>query len=803
MKVPVATYRLQLNPGFTFYQAAEVVPYLRRLGVSHLYLSPVMAATAGSTHGYDVTDHGRLNPELGGDAGFDALMRALDDDMQVVLDIVPNHMAASLENPWWRDVLENGEASRYWRYFDLFPGSDGRIALPVLEDHADALIDKGVIFIEERDGESVLRYHDHAFPLRRDRVQRGDDVRAILREQHYALLKWDAEAFTYRRFFHLASLVGLRMEDEAVMRDAHGKLFDLLGRYPQITGLRVDHIDGLAMPEKYLSALRGTGRDIWVEKILARGEALPAWPVAGTTGYEFIDGLNNLVVDRAGFAELEAWWRQTLEPAWPDFSTCLYRSKHEALAELFAGQVKWLADHWPQPHAGGPMPAAIHALTAAMPVYRIYGDGAPDLAAIKAALETLSRCETPETRATAENLLPVLLTPQNATERTVAHAWRQLSGAAMAKGLEDRAHYRYTPLAALNEVGCTPEMSVFPQEAFCAFLQARLRQPLCLNATSTHDTKRSEDARARLYALADMPDEWKAYAGACLETAAPFLQGISAAVFHFFLQAVVATWPGKASCDDAYRRRLSAYMEKAALEESRHTRHESRNEVYHRQLDHLVGSFLADAACLEQTDEFMKHLAPAAAVNALSVLTVKCLSPGVPDIYQGCEVWDHSLVDPDNRRPVDFGALADLQRRVEVQPPAALLPDWKNGGIKLWLTRRLLEIRRAHLTDGILSVEPVVLRGPCAAHVNACTLATRGAALMILHPLHPGKIGLRKDLGLPDDVLAGIETVPAPERAGAVWQDLINGGQYAEKDIPLALKAFPVAVLLRQAEPGT
>lgn len=796
MNMPVCSYRLQLTPRFTMHDAALVVPYLRGLGVSHLYLSPVMAAMPDSQHGYDVTDMNILCPARGGEAGFQALVDALPEDMRIILDVVPNHMAADGHNPYWFDVLKNGKASRYWTFFDIFPDADGKIVLPLLAAAPEELWRSGVLRLCKRNGDKVLACGDMFFPLR-DGTPTTKTYADIADLQHYRLAKWDENIYTYRRFFHLSALVSLRVEDPAVMDMTHCKLFRLLENCPAIAGIRVDHIDGLADPGEYLARLKKHKSDIWVEKILAREERLPDWKVAGTTGYEFIDALNSLFVHPAGFRHIENWWRKTVAPDGKDFEDCLDTAKKEILERLFPAVMQHLACRFSDaPAERSAFLSFLNNLTATMPVYRVYGYNRQDKKYLLAAWRKMAQRFDPASAKKMRMMLRRFLSTQ---QKQVYRAWQQVSGGIMAKGLEDCAHYRYTPLAALNEVGCVPVPGDHRPAHFCDFANHRAdTQPRGMNTTSTHDTKRSEDVRARLYALADMPLAWIDFYTSFSKQAAPY--GLPASITYFFLQAVVGSWPLTAEVPPDYAQRLQDYMVKSACEAGRYTHYGDTDDGFKKQLCNFVGAMLADDIFVGRVEKFMQRLAPCGALNALSALTLKCLSPGIPDIYQGCDLWDFSLVDPDNRRPVDYATRQKMLQSLAIQekdaaPAARLCRNWRSGLVKMWLTRKLLETRRQYLCGHDISLENVAIDGPCREYFHAYLIYTQKHVLLVVHPLYPGKLSaLRNGIGLPEKTCAGISLRLPSLMTHKQGVDVLSGMPVHAGGISEQLLRFPIAV---------
>ncbi|HAK35292.1 MAG TPA: malto-oligosyltrehalose synthase, partial [Pantoea sp.] len=539
MTIPASTYRIQFRNGMTFDRAAALVPYIKRLGITHLYASPIFTATRGSTHGYDVTDANAIDPTIGGRAGFDRLVETLKQaGLELIIDIVPNHMAASLENAWWRDVIEHGEQSRYARYFDI--DWSRRLTLPFLGDSFEAALENGEIAIkaDPDSGKPAFAYYESFYPLSPASWQgREADVLALTDKaqiaalhdrQPYRLMSWrDAPRdLSYRRFFEITGLAGVRVEDPQVFDDSHRLILELV-HSGAVSGLRVDHVDGLADPKGYLEQLRqhaGADCYITVEKILGEGEQLPAdWPVSGTTGYEFIASLSDALVDGRQIAALRQAYDQTVgEPV--DMRAQLRAAKLLMADKNFEGEFTTLlklagaiasASGVTLPESD--LRAALRELLVAFPVYRSYGtpEGMPPegAALLQRVAETVRR-DAPRLSPTALDFLLRIMNGEldaavaqdAATFRT---RFQQLTGPLMAKSVEDTLFFRQHMALALNEVGAEPLPRAFSLARFHdEMVIRRERQPDGLTGTSTHDTKRGEDARARLYTLTESPQRW-------------------------------------------------------------------------------------------------------------------------------------------------------------------------------------------------------------------------------------------------------------------------------------------------------
>jgi len=568
-----ATYRLQLGPGMGFARARELVPYLRDLGVSHLYLPPSFQARPGSTHGYDVVDPTRISEELGGDAGFRALVATVHEaGLGIVLDIVPNHMAADEANRYWAD------SSLRRRFFDV-----------------------------------------------------------------------DEETGRWRRFFDIDHLAGVRQEDEEVFEETHRLALELV-RSGAVDGLRIDHPDGLADPAGYLRRLRARGVEhVWVEKILDPGEQLRDWPVAGTVGYEFLNDACALFVDPAGEAAITAVWAELAGDSRP-FGEWAHEAKLEQAHGPFAPEVDRLRRQAPAPVDG------LEDALASLPVYRTYLP--PAEAADREALRDV----------------PYRLGDPGWSAFTTR--FQQTTPAIMAKGVEDTAFYRYVRLLALNDVGGDPSrFGIGPDEFHAANAIRAERFPNNLLVTQTHDTKRSGDVRARIGALSTMADEWATNVRSWL-AATETLPGPDPIERYFVFQTLVGAWPLEPD-------RLLAYMEKALREAKRNTNWIEPDEAHERAVLDFCRALYSHRPFLAAFEPFAERVAAAGDRAALAQLLLKLTVPGMPDIYQGDELTALSLVDPDNRRPVDWD-----ERRAALADPR---PSGRTR--KLWLIKRALELR--------------------------------------------------------------------------------------------------------------
>jgi (1->4)-alpha-D-glucan 1-alpha-D-glucosylmutase len=844
LRIPTATYRLQFNPRFRFVDARELVPYLDMLGITDLYSSPLFRARRESPHGYDVTDPNRFNPELGQEEEFDALVSALKErDMGLILDIVPNHMAACSENRWWMDVLENGAGSPYAHFFDIDWCSSkkavkGKVLLPILEGpYGRALENQELSLCLEESG-FLVRYSWAKLPLsvkswlrvlshrietlegtyganspgfrelldliasiehlpdfaagdpsaaitafRKEEEIRGGlwrlytgrpEIRSFLEEniriingckgnpdsfepldrllsdQHYWLSYWRLanEEINYRRFFAISDLISLRVEDPRVFEASH-ELVLRLAAEGKVTGLRVDHIDGLYDPLGYLATLgnrilessgsgpaAAPGFYIIVEKILQEDESLPPeWPVFGTTGYDFLNAANGLFVSARGARELDGIYARFLGGK-TEFEELVYRAKKHVMETQFAGEMHALGQHLggiaEQDRNGRDLPRkelrqAVIEVTACFPVYRTYIRG-PDLSArdrltLQRALKEARRRRDGPSSPVFDFLSRVLmlespayLSAEQREERLrFLRRWQQFTGPIMAKGWEDTALYQHNRLVSPNEVGGNPASPVVSPNTFhrCAG-GALARWPHSLNATSTHDTKRSEDVRARINVLSELPKEWEKRLLAWSHWNEGKKRNLRGRLVpdrneEFLLyQTLLGVWPLDDSEIASVNGRVASYMVKA-MREAKVSSH-----WIHPDLDYEEAVCDFVASLLESRDEnrflpdflaFQSQVAHYGALNGLAQVLLKIASPGVPDMYQGTELWDFSLVDPDNRRPVDFarrGLLLNEMRNREREHPDALpfvqelLMHWRDGRIKLFLIWKALNFRRHH-----------------------------------------------------------------------------------------------------------
>jgi (1->4)-alpha-D-glucan 1-alpha-D-glucosylmutase len=913
----MATYRLQFHQGFGFLEARSLLPYLKKLGITTLYSSPLFQARRGSLHGYSVTNPLELNPELGSKAGFDHLVHKLKGQgMELLLDVVPNHMAMSPSNPWWMDVLENGVRSPYAVFFDIdWTPSKGtlhnRVLLPILgKSFGQALEDQDLKLSLKEDGFRI-NFHDYHFPLdpntygeiltyrlpelekelgeghpavlglqglittiehlpprtvtsaakykerlrKKDELQkrlwllyqgspeikefldtnisllngrRGDPVSfelldTLLARQAYRLAFWKVtlDIINYRRFFSINELIGIRVEDPRVFEATHALLFKLVSE-SKVNGIRVDHIDGLYDPLEYLlrlkerltpkdrSAVDFPGFPIYVEKILSRTEPLPQdWPVCGTTGYDFVNMVNGIFVDEDGHRELASLYVR-ITGIRDSFVDLVYEKKKLVIETLFGGEMESLGrelnilaeqDRHGQDIAHRALVRALEEVTACLPIYRTYIRAyevpARERYYLESSIAAATRRNPEPGEAAYDFLRRVLLLeflPSFAAEKQESwlrfvRRWQQYTGAIMAKGMEDTALYVYNCLTSLNEVGSETQ-PVLVSEFHAFNTDRQTNWPRTLNATSTHDTKHSEDVRQRLNVLSEMPSEWEE----CLSRWRNFNQGHLHRVGTkpvpdpneeiLLYQTMVGFWPLSEPEQASVRNRLKAFAVKAAREAKIYTRWIAPNSDHEEALSAFVDAILEpvpDNHFLENFQQFQEQVAYFGFLNSLSQVVLKVASPGIPDFYQGTEIWDFSLVDPDNRRPVDYqkriAMLKELKQketRSTGLPLRELLSRWQDGAIKLFVTYKALNFRRMHpelFLEG--DYLPLETRGKSNRHVVAFARRRGENWVLAVVPRLCSQLTPSGTPPLGPD-LWGEEILPLPPEAPEIWENVFT-----------------------------
>ena len=765
---PSATYRLQVHAGFTLDDAAAVAGYLADLGVSHAYSSPLLRSAEGSNHGYDTTDHTHVDEARGGRAGFDRLVAALHEaGLGLVLDLVPNHMgiADPHASSWWWSLLREGRDSPHAAAFDVdWDFGGGKVRVPVLGSADDV---EKLEVVDTADGPE-LRYYDNRFPIAPGTAE--GTPQEVHARQHYELVDWrraDSD-LNYRRFFAINTLAGLRAEDPAVFEATHELALELV-RAGAVNGLRIDHPDGLADPKGYLDRLAEGSGGRWtvVEKILEPGEALPAtWATAGTTGYDAMAEVDGVLVDPAGEPAVTALDTE-LSGRQVDYHQLVHDCKREVTDGILGSEVarlQRLVGELPGV-PDGQVREALAELLASFPVYRSYlPDGREHLDATVAAV----RERRPDLADAVNGLHPLL----SSAGTELATRFEQTSGPVMAKGVEDSAYYQWSRSAALNEVGGDPSRFGLPVADFHAAQQHRAEAlPESMTSLSTHDTKRSEDVRSRLAVLAELPTEWTELVRGLLARH-PLADRPLA---HLVWQNIVGAWP-------LSRERAQAFAEKAAREAGTSTTWTAPDEEFEEQLRALVDAAFDDPATHAEVDAFAARIAPFGRSNSLAQKLLQLTIAGVPDVYQGTELWDLSLVDPDNRRPVDY----DLRRRLLADLDTGQVPDVDEvGAAKLLVVSRALRLRRdsPELFTGYTAVTAT---GSAADHAIAFD---RGGALTVATRL---PVRLAAAGGWGDTAL---------ELSHGGWRDVLTGTRVVSTagGAPVGdlLTRLPVALLVR------
>ena len=938
-----ATYRLQFNRDFTFQNATKLLDYFSALGITHLYASPILHSRSGSTHGYDVIDPTRLNPELGTEADFFTLQTELRNrGMGLVLDIVPNHMSASSENSWWMDVLEHGPESVYASYFDIdwHPPSrtlDSRILLPVLGRPFAEVLEGGEFKLNFSDGRLFVQYFDSLFPvaprtyaailaknIERLREKLGEDSTAyqeysgivsafsalssartvkpgeagenrlrfealrerlrqlvnanaevdrflrerlsessghandpasfspmerLLADQFYVLSYWQNvnEEINYRRFFTITDLVGVRVEDPQVFDATHGLILRL-ARQDSVDGLRIDHIDGLRDPLAYLNRLREQlGNDstvprivaLFAEKILAATERLPRdWPVIGTTGYDFLNALNAIFVDPKGAKCTEEIYDRFVGKKL-EYADALYQKKKLVMSTLLGVELRSLAhqltllantDRYARDLSRSDLTQALFETTAHLPVYRTYTrtlEVSPeDAKVIERAIDEARARKFYLQPAHFDFIRDVLLVvnrphlspDQREARLNFVMRWQQFTGPITAKAFEDTFLYVFNPLLSLNEVGGDPRPSVAVTSNFSRFITDRHKQwPNSMNATTTHDTKRSEDVRARINVLSEIPGQWNerlelwSQLNAKNKTQVDGQQVPDRNEEIFLYQTLLGVWPTEGRGDASLVERLQGYALKAMREAMVHTRWTLPNTAQENALKKFVASILKPAKGNEFLRDFVRFqqgIAYSGMVNGLSQSLVKIISPGVPDLYQGSELWDLRLVDPDNRQPVDFARRTSMLEALRHQPrrsaslASELVRNWQDGRVKLYAVWNALTLRRQRselFSKGDFLVLKVA--GPNAEHILPMLRHYKREWALLITPRWLARANQTHANDHPSALWKDTKA-ELPSAAPSSWENIFTGekmssvsGPQKSIDAGEALLHFPVALL--------
>ncbi|MBL0404565.1 malto-oligosyltrehalose synthase [Microvirga aerilata] len=889
---PRATYRLQFHKDFTFDDAVKIVPYLAKLGISHVYSSPIQTAAPGSTHGYDIVDHSAINPELGGEEGFRRLSEAIrEQGLKLLLDIVPNHMGVGGQaNGWWLSVLEWGRLSPVAEAFDIDwerPGADGKLIVPSLGGLYGEVLERGELQLkfDPDEGSFSVWHWEHRFPIcpttypvvldhalaglndaakageirtlaerlramagqasvpsglpqeaeelkrrlaeaaaatpalrkaidnavtaingKPDQPESFNTLHRLLEAQAYRLSYWRVASsdINYRRFFDINTLAGMRVEIPEIFERTHDLIVRLVDE-GLIHGLRIDHIDGLADPEGYARALQGKvgpGFYVVVEKILEPGEELRPWPVAGTSGYDVLNIIDGVLVDNKAGDALERLYREASGLA-GSYEQLLEQAKVEITEKNFASElevlvsdIKTIADagRRTRDYTAFALRRALVEIIAAFPVYRSYlGEGEPapeDVRLIEETIQAAKGSSALPDRTVHDFIAAALLGRVQANDagdiRRFRRRFQQLTGPVMAKSLEDTLFYRYGRLIALNEVGGDPGHFGLAPDAFHRLNADRARNwPHAMIATATHDTKRGEDARARLLALSERPEEWAKALDLWRETAAPHLTRVNDAPAPdsndqvILLQALLGAWPlelleatdGKQLA--SFRERMEGYLTKALREAKRHTSWVDPNEQYEAAALKLLQAALdPKGSFLERFRPLARRLSALGMLNGLSRTVLKMTLPGVPDIYQGTEFWDFSLVDPDNRRPVDYkGRAKALERNA---PLDDLMESWSDGRVKQRILSTLLHDRgRSPALYGEGDYRPLAAEGARSSHVLGFVRERGTDALAVVVPRLWASLTNGDDPSVNADIW-GDTTIALPEGR---WRNVITGSE--------------------------
>jgi (1->4)-alpha-D-glucan 1-alpha-D-glucosylmutase len=946
-RIPRCTYRLQFNRQFRFADAREITPYLDELGVSDAYSSPYFQARAESLHGYDITDHNKLNAAIGSRAEYDAWITELrKHGMGQLLDFVPNHMGiAEPLNQWWMDVLENGPSSRYAHYFDidwqpLKSDLHDKVLLPILGDQYGRVLERGELQVRYEAGSFHLCYYEHEFPIAPgtyryvlevalenltpykdegfyaefqsiltaleylpkrtetdpERIEertrekeiikrrlerrcleepliqqaidkaliringRSGDARSfdkldeMLNAQSYRLAFWRvaAEEINYRRFFDVNDLAAIRMEVPEVFDATHKLLLNLVGA-GAVTGLRIDHPDGLYLPQEYFEKLQrrcakvlgiplpNDGHAIYmiVEKILTGGESLPKeWPVHGTTGYDFANQVTQVLVDSSAETAITKAFRWFVDHSL-HFGHLVYAKKQQVMRLALANDVGVLGsmvdrlseqNRWYRDFTLQALGRAVRETIACFPVYRTYlAPDRPvreeDRQVVEHAILAAKR-RNPGIEESVFNFLRDILLfrfPENLDEEArQAHVhfvlkFQQATGPVMAKGLEDTVFYIFNRLAALNEVGGEPQQFGISVEEFHRRNQDRHRDwPASLLATSTHDTKRSEDVRARMVAISEVPQLWRRsiqrwrFANRRWKKSIADLEAPDASEEYLLYQTLLGTWPVNAhsepeQTDSEYLQRIQDYMAKALNEAKINTSWIQPNQEWLGAMRDFVARILEPSPKNKFLPNFLpvvEEVARLGVVNSLSQTLLKLTSPGVPDIYQGNELWNFSLVDPDNRRPIDYQCRREKLASLKEAKPDELWQNWPDGRIKMFLTNRLLRFRREHVDlFGRGNYLPIAASG---TFTDCCISFAReldGEWIVVLAPRLTSRIGFPPICDKWKDTAIELPEAFALGKA----RDIFTGGEVCIQDrqvkVADALSILPFAAMTNCSGP--
>ncbi|MDX5420155.1 MAG: malto-oligosyltrehalose synthase [Hymenobacteraceae bacterium] len=899
--IPSSTYRLQLSPKFKLKDVRRILPYLRELGISTIYAAPFFTARPGSEHGYDVIDPHQLNPDVG---TMEELQEIADElkahGMGWLQDIVPNHMAYHPNNAWLMDVLEKGQKSRFYTFFDVnfnHPDFKGQLMVPFLGEPLEEVLKQKQLRLTFGEKGFQLHYFDNAYPISIDsytfllqqvktrlnseeakailthQIQESEQFMAhdklepdawqqrkkalylamqeqpglkqgiagvlqgiqddhtalhqLLDQQYYVLTHWQEteKRINYRRFFTVNDLICTGMEQQEVFDHYHQFIKELCIR-KMVQGLRVDHVDGLFDPDTYLERLRQlVGEEVYlvVEKILEGDENMPDyWPTEGNSGYDFLAWVSNLYTDAEGERKLSALYRRVVPDAPLDYEELVYEKKVLILEGHMQGELQNLlrllqdSDLLPPHSKESNWHHALATFLASFPVYRIYGHTFPlspeAMQVVESAFETAHE-KAPDVRAELNHLRTLFESgEQDSDEQRRNKLYfvmrsQQFTGPLAAKGVEDTTFYNYNRLLALNEVGNSPDVFHIARHDFHELMQYRLQSyPHSINATATHDTKRGEGSRTRLQVLSEIPEEWEKAATEWMKLAQKHIkkEGPTANDLYFMLQTLLGVMPIDGKVDDTLVKRVQQYLEKAFREAKVNTDWSQPNEEYETAVKDLVKKLLLeDKEFMASFQPFFRKTAHFGWLYSLCQTLLKTTCPGIPDVYQGCELWDFSLVDPDNRRPVDYAKREQFLEEIKAGEKnerllQELLDSPNNGKVKLYLLHKVLHLRNELKTlfdkgDYI----PLKLKGKHSEHAIAFARHYENNWCLVVVPRLLTGIISEKELPLGEEVWEDT-LLELPSGAPQKWQQHFENNQInAIKTIPLAalFESFPVALL--------
>jgi len=842
----VSTYRIQFHKGFTFKDAAEIISYLHDLGITHLYASPYLKAVAGSMHGYDVIDHSQLNPEIGTADDYQQLVNSLaEHGMSQILDTVPNHMGVETnDNPWWNDVLTHGRPAIHANYFDIdWQGLGtrknlaGKVLMPVLGETLAEAIDGGLLKLKSEGGDTFVVYRGgRRFPV--DPRTVGDvPLESLLEKQNYRLIYWRAGAdeINYRRFFDISGLAALQMQRPEVFEEVHRFTFSLIKK-GWVDGLRVDHPDGLLDPKAYFDHLQekyatecpnqsGAGKPLFVsvEKILNGDETLPEdWAVSGTSGYDFLYAVNDLFVDSANESAMTEIYKGFAGDG-TSYADWVYREKRLVLQtsmysemETLVNRLDALAQQERSSHdfTRRQLHEALGEIIACFCVYRSYvsarGVSESDIEvveqSVRAAAGRNAGISTRVLKFIQDSILqryPVM--PEvRGKQLDFAQRFQQLTSPVNAKGIEDSTFYIYNRLISQNEVGCDPGRFGRDSDAIHRYMAHRqMHWPLSLSALSTHDTKRSEDVRARINVLSEIPEEWEKRLDCWKQMNANIARAVHPNDQYLLYQTLIGAWPLEGDVDQTFVSRITAYMQKALREAKLRSCWTDPDEKYESAMTRLVASLLDPSSSgpfLDDFTAFQKRVSRIGLFNSLSQTVLRLTAPGIADTYQGSELWDFSLVDPDNRRPVNYDIRQKMLASMLKEPPTpeSLCSTMEDGRIKLWVNLLLLQARK-RMPELFLqgAYEALIASGSRAQHVFAFSRTYGDQILVVVVPRLLARLGVREEWQ--EAKWEDTRLLLPPDLTDLFTGSQLRNNRDPEMSVAQLLGSFPFTVLFRDS----